>query len=148
MTQTSPTCDEALVELFAVLERSLLQYLDEANPWTDAAHADAKATLDRLAAGQRQSAAELADLLAERHLLPGASTFPSEFARWHYLALTFVMDRLLANQIGVVAAADGAVLACGQDPAAKLVQQVRVREAEHLDELRWLLKSLRGDTLI
>ena len=89
------TCDEALVDLYSALSRSLLQYLSEANLWTGADHTDARALLRRLAAAQRQSASEVSDLLTRRHLLPDTATYPSTFSRLHYVALDFAMDRLI-----------------------------------------------------
>jgi hypothetical protein len=137
------TCDESIVSLFSALDRSLLQYLGEANPWTDFDHAAAPQTLRRLAANQRQSAAETADLLARRHLLPDTATYPAEFTRLHYVSLDFAIDRLITNQLGVVAAAAEALLVCARDPAARLLQRVRGRETEHLSELHRIRDSLR-----
>lgn len=144
MVAPAQACDDALAELYAALGRSLLQYLDEADPWTDAGHADAKATLDRLAAGQRESFADVNDLVLRRHVLPSLDTYPSEFASFHYLALDFLIRRLVADQLGVVAAVDAAFAACGQGTAARALGRVRTREAERFEELRRLADRFRG----
>ena len=144
MTLPPAACDDALAELYAALGRSLLQYLDEADPWTDAGHPDAKATLDRLAAGQRESFTEVSDLMLRRHVLPSLDTYPSEFASLHYLALDFLVRRLVADQLGVVSAVDAAVAACGQGTATRALGRVRTREAERFEDLRRLQDELRG----
>ena len=144
MSSAPASCDESVIDLFAALSRSLLQYLGEADPWTDPEHADAHATLRRLASNQRRSSSEAAELLSRRHLLPESTTYPSEFTRLHYVALDFAIDRLVANQLGVVATASAARLACARDSAARVVQRIHAREAEHLAELRRLRDTLRA----
>lgn len=136
-------CDDAIGDLLNALGPSLLQYLDEAGAWTDLEHADAQKTLDRLAAGQRASFDEVANLVTRRHVLPDLETYPSEFGALHYLALDFLMTRLIANQIGVVAAVDAAIAACGRSVVGQVLERVREREAKCLDELRILLDRLR-----
>lgn len=136
-------CDAAIADLLNALGPSLLQYLDEADAWTDPEHADARATLNRLAAAQRTSFEDIAGLIARRHVLPKLETYPSEFSSFHYLALDFLMTRLIANQISVIAAADAAVTACARTQALKVVERVRERETNNLTELRKLPDRLR-----
>jgi hypothetical protein len=136
-------CDEAITRLLNALGPSLLQYLDEAGAWTDLEHAEAQASLDRLAASQRTSFDEVASLVTHRYVLPELETYPMEFGSLHYLALDFLMTRLIANQIGVVAAADAALAACGTDIARPTLERVQEREAGHLTSLRELLEMLR-----
>ncbi|MGC1275353.1 MAG: hypothetical protein WBC44_16725 [Planctomycetaceae bacterium] len=140
MTEPPTTCDEALVELLAALELSLLQYVSQAELWTDAGQDEAAATLGRLAKEQRQSSAETAERLAARHLLPELTNFPSAFAQLHYLALTYMLDRLIANQQSVVAVAEEAVVACDSIPVLK---RIRDRETRNLIELQ-RLRDLRS----
>jgi hypothetical protein len=146
MALPQPACDEALADLFVALGRSLLQYIDEADPWTDANHAGAKATLDRLAAAQRDSFTEIGDVLLAAHPLPELDAYPSEFASLHYLALDFLIGRIIADQLNIVATADAAITACGLNKAARLLERVRDREAAHYDELRRLADRLHEPT--
>jgi hypothetical protein len=139
-------CDEAIAALLNALGPSLLQYLDEAGAWTDLEHADAQMTLDRLAASQRTSFNEIASLVTHRHVLPELETYPSEFGSLHYLALDFLMTRLIANQIGVIAAADAALTACARDAVSRVLTRVREREVGHLATLRQLHDRLREPT--
>ena len=136
-------CDEAIAGLLNALGPSLLQYLDEAGAWTDLEHAEVQMTLDRLAASQRTSFDEVASLVTCRHVLPALETYPSEFGSLHYLALDFLMTRLIANQISVIAAADVALAACGKHVSGRTLIQVREREAGHLAALREILSRLR-----
>jgi hypothetical protein len=53
------------------------------------------------------------------------------------------MTRLIANQIGVVAAADAALAACGKDISRRILERVTERETGHLSALRELLDQLR-----
>lgn len=136
-------CDDAIGGLLNALGPSLLQYLDEAGAWTDRNHADAQSTLDRLAAEQRGSFDDVASLVTQRHVLPEIETYPTEFGSLHYLALDFLMTRLIANQIGVLAAADAAVAVCKGDVASRVLELVQGREAGHLAALRQLADRLR-----
>jgi hypothetical protein len=136
-------CDDAITRLLNALGPSLLQYLDEAGAWTDLEHAEAQASLDRLAASQRTSFDEVASLVTHRHVLPELETYPMEFGSLHYLALDFLMTRLIANQIGVVAAADATLAACGKELSSRILERVQEREAGHLASLRELLNQLR-----
>ena len=142
MSDPPANCNDALGRLFATLSRSLLQYLDEAEPWTEARQVAARESLKQVAASQRRSIARLADLVVRRHVLPESASFPSGFAALHYLALDFLMDRLIADQIGVVAAIDEALAACRDDQATRVLERVQTREAEHFDRLRQIARSL------
>lgn len=146
INSSSSHCEAALADLFTILGNSLLQYLDEADPWTDAEHAEAKATLDRLAKSQQTSYGELADIVARRHLQLNFETFPSEYSALHYLALDYVIGKIIANQIAVVAACDVALQACGRDPVARILVGIQSREAHHLVELRKLTDSFYDDS--
>jgi hypothetical protein len=142
MMVSETICNEQLAELCAVLGASLLQYLHQAGAWTDAAHAEAAEILDRLATSQQQSFLETAELLAQRHGLPASLAYRSEFASLHYLALDYLIGRLIADQIGVVAATDDALQACRDETATHVLERIRQREAEHLTELRRLSEQL------
>lgn len=134
-------CNVALVDLLSTLELSLLQYVSEAELWTDATHADATSTLGRLANGQRQSVGEAAELLARRRLLPELENFPSAYAQLHYLALDYVLDRLIEDQQGVVAVANEAIAECTAAKAMPDLKRIRDREAGHLAELQRLCEK-------
>lgn len=142
MTSARQSCDAALADLFVALGRSLLQYIDEAGPWTDAAQAGAKVALDRLAAAQRESFAAVGDLILARNALPELDAYPSEFAALHYLALDFLIGGLIADQLAIVAAADATLVPCGRGDAARVLERIRTREAGHYDELRELADRL------
>lgn len=143
MTDSPAACDAALVDLLTVLELSLLQYVSEADPWIDAHHAEATATLARLAKGQRRSSTETAELLARRHLLPELANFPSEYAQLHYLALTYILDRLIENQQRVVTVVGSAIDACDVEESTPILERIHDREAGHLAELQRLHENFR-----
>jgi hypothetical protein len=142
MTAPSSVCDASLVALQMALEQSLLQYVSEANLWVDGGHAGATATLQRLAKSQRESSAAVGELLASRRLLPELVSFPTEYAQWHYLALSYVLARLVENQQQVAAVAADAVAACSEGIAAAVLKSIAEREANHLEELRRLGEPL------
>ncbi len=139
-------CDQSIAALLNALGPSLLQYLDEAGAWTDLEHAQAQTMLDGLAASQRKSFDEIASLVTHRHVLPELETYPSMFGSLHYLALNFLMTRLIANQIAVIAAADAALTACARDASSRVLERVREREVGHLATLRELHNRLREPT--
>lgn len=142
MSDPPTICDEILVELLAVLELSLLRYVGEAHLWIDDSHAEAMVTLERLAAEQHRSASEVAELLAARHLLPEMATYPSKFAQYHYLAMSFVLDKVIEDQESVVAVASDAVASCEALVASGVLRDVRNCERANLVELQRLSEEL------
>ena len=62
------TCDDALLKLFSALDRSLIQYLDQADPWIDVRHTEAShLLLMEAVAGRRLLEASYDAALAERY---------------------------------------------------------------------------------
>ena len=140
MTAAANEFDNALNTLAALLARSLLQYLDDARPWS--AHHEMLDTLATMAQQQRSCFFAVLALLNERRVLPDLGNFPAEFPSLHFLSLDYLIDRLVINQLAVVAAVDSVLLACPAGQPRSRLNQVFEQEAEHLKKLRGMDEAL------
>jgi hypothetical protein len=75
--------------------RSLAQYLGESWPWTRRKHGAAQDLLRAIIDDERRWAARLADLIEQAGGVPAPGNYPTEFTELHYLALGFMLDRLV-----------------------------------------------------
>jgi len=85
------------------LGRSLLQYVGEAWPWTDAASRAMQADVDELVALQTAMVQRIADLLAERNWPIDFGVYPVEYTDLHYVSLDFLLGQLIRNADELVA---------------------------------------------
>ena len=131
--------------LLIELGRSLLQYVGESWPWSPGDDDEEKAVIDRLVAEQQESVAHLAALLDERgHLIdPGA--YPTDYTSLHYVALDYLLGRLVAQQQELAADLHAALQdAHGDEEAELLLTGVAVQADRHLEELRNLIAARDG----
>jgi hypothetical protein len=131
---------DRLNDLLIGLSRSLLQYTQEAWPWTpETDGADRREMLERLAARQQESVRELAESLDARGHPVRFGTYPERFTSLHYVSLQYLLDRIVANQKTLVEECERATRDTADDPEAReLLEQILGREKEILGELRRL----------
>lgn len=76
--------------------RSVLMYVEEAYPWTTAAEQKALTELRQLIATERQALAGLGRfLLRQRIPLPYLPSYPADFTTINFLALDYILPRLI-----------------------------------------------------
>jgi hypothetical protein len=127
-----------LNDVLIALHRSLLQYMVDAWPWTDDHSAAAKEAIETEAASQAETVAGLTELLRERGFPVAFGTYP-DFSNLNYLALDFLLKRLVRNQESVVAACRSAAISLAQHPEdADLVREIESSEQDRLDHLKLL----------
>jgi hypothetical protein len=130
---------ERLNRLLIEICRSLLQYSSESWPWTSAADEQVRKELMRMADEQRDVVAALSDLLAARGHNIDFGTYPTEYTSLHYVAVDFLLSRLIANQEAIVLECEAtAGTADADDEAKPLLEDIVLSERKHLDELRTL----------
>lgn len=128
-----------LNDLLIEIGRSLLQYVGESWPWVEPGHEQTRQMLDQLATEQRESAAALAHLLDARNETIDFGTYPTEFTSLHYVAVDFLLDKLVQNQDAIVRACEELAREAEDDPdAGEMLREIAAREQRHLDELRRL----------
>lgn len=131
-----------LNQLLITMGRSLLQYMGDAWPWTSANEQEVREKLDELVVRQRKQIARLSQLLERRDWAIDFGTYPTEYTDLHYVALDFLLARLVDNQKAVVAAIETAQRACGEEgPARDLLEQILADQRESLTELERLAKQ-------
>ncbi len=77
---------------------SLLQYLNDAWPWTGPRERQTLEQLQKLAEEDKQETRRFAMLLTRRRMVPTGGWFPEEFSETHYLALDHLLPRLVRHQ--------------------------------------------------
>lgn len=123
------------------LTSTLLQYVGQCGSWSPALAATS-AALGRLSERQVQSAAMIAELLAERGWPARSGNFPMEYGDLQFLSLSYLGPRLLTDQQAVVADLDDAAHAAVDDvEAAALLNRVFENERQILVELRETLSA-------
>ena len=135
LTAAEPILNDVLI----ALHRSLLQYIRDAWPWTDAASEPLKDPLEKEAASQAETVEGLTDLLRERGYSVAFGTYP-DFSNLNYVSIDFLLKRVVKNQERVVAACETAANLLGDQPEdADLVREIGAAESERLQHLKSLV---------
>jgi hypothetical protein len=133
--------DRRLAEVLRREERSLLQYVRAAEPWTPPAERKQLAEVRRMADAEAAALDRLAAFLQGRRVpLPNPAAFPTAFTSLNYVALRTLLPRLVAEQSQDVAELEAdhqALSEAGRCPVAELLGLKRA----HLEELRKLADS-------
>jgi hypothetical protein len=123
--------------------RSLLQYLTESFPWTTPEKQDAVATLHRLSAEERDSAARIAGFLLHNHVdLPYLGAFPTEFTTINFISMDFAVPLLLQSERRALADLERDLNNLGDPEARELVQELVSVKERHIKELETLAGGL------
>lgn len=135
----SPADAERLQEVFRREYRSLLQYVREASPYAAGADRKLLDEVRRVAAEESDALAGFGDFLASHHVpAPYLGSFPMAFTDLNFVAIRFLLPKLVAEQRQDLAKleADAAALT---DPAARsAVQRLVELHRRHLTELEAL----------
>jgi hypothetical protein len=116
--------------------RSVLMYVAEAYPWTTANHIKARIALEQLIADEREAVVCLGRFLVRQRIpLPYLPSFPAHFTTINFLALDFLLPRLIEEERRSIAdlERDRATL---QDPTAQAeVEKLLALKRVHLPRL-------------
>jgi hypothetical protein len=128
-----------LQDIFRRESRSFLSYVAEANPWTTSREEKTWADLQQLIAAEREAVASLGRFLVRMGIpLPFLPAYPAHFATSNFLALDFLLPRLIEYERQALAELerDRAAL---KDPAAQAeVEKLLVLKRRHLSRLEEL----------
>jgi hypothetical protein len=134
-----------LNQLLINLNRSLLQYVGEAWPWTADADSSEQRTIARLVERQKAWIARLADLLAERGWTIDFGVYPTEYTDLHYVALDYLLKSLLSNQTALLADVAQTLMFCRDDvEASTLLNGIRSDQDAALRQLEELAAGRRN----
>jgi hypothetical protein len=119
--------------------RSVLTYVAEAYPWTTSTEEKTWTDLQQLIAAEREAITSLGRFLVRHRIpLPYLPPYPSHFTTINFLALDFLLPRLIEDERRLIAdlERDRAVL---KDPAAQAevdkLLALKRRNLGHLEEL-------------
>jgi hypothetical protein len=135
----------------AVLQRillresySLLQYMNEAWPWTAPAEQEVLDQLRKMIAWERKACRRIADWLIRRRVMPATGTFPEEFTAMHYVGIDHLLSRLAAHQQWAIQELEHDLERLTDADARPVVQQLLDSKRRHLDTLEQLAAKYAG----
>ncbi|GAB4144920.1 MAG: hypothetical protein Tsb009_16850 [Planctomycetaceae bacterium] len=147
MTSTSALDPNGLINRLAIdLGHSLLQYLGEAWPWSDANHREEHSKIDELVARQSELVDRLLNLLQDRDWAIESGTYPTEFTDLQYLSLEFLLDRTIENaelHVELLEDCRSYFAASPDEQAAALVEDVLSEQKKIVAELKELAASIQ-----
>lgn len=131
------TTNARLNELLIRIYRSLLQYAGECWPWT-AAHVEEEA-IRALVAEQQQFVAALVDLLSARYWPIQFGSFPTEYTDLHYVALDYLLDEIIRDQLTLIADLEQAhASVAGDTEAVDLINDILHSQRQIVAKLQTL----------
>jgi len=86
----------------AQVSGSLLQYTADAFPWTAVGSEHIRRDVVRMAKRQQQTIQRLTDEVIAHGGAPEYGLFPTSYTSLHFVAVSFLMKQLVANQEGVL----------------------------------------------
>jgi len=133
---TASTANTSLHQALVALGSSLVQYVGEAWPWTDADGETDREAINLFVKRQLLQMTRLADLLTHRRVTFDSGRFPTDFTDVHYLSLASLYGKLAESQAEVVGRLEEAEAACDDDvEAAELIAEVLAEERLTLEEV-------------
>lgn len=134
--------NDRLNDLLIDIGRSLLQYTSECWPWAAVGEENTQATLNRMAAEQRDVVGALAHLLDQRGYAIDFGSYPTDYTSLHYVAVDFLLRQLIANQQQVLKECESLANGTAADDDAKsLLDDIVLSERKHLSDLQQLATS-------
>lgn len=130
---------EILNRVLRELSGCILQYVHEISPWTPASPEGdkLKSVVDQCVERQAQSIALLAEFLETRQARVEFGHFSADLTDLHYVALKFLLKRLIADQTQIVESINrAATLLPGGDETQEVLLAVRQNEQQNLDALK------------
>jgi hypothetical protein len=122
--------------------RSILQYVGDAYPWTDSAHAQELGKLQALIHEEQEMVAELARLLQRHHVPPLPSgMYPVGFTTLNFVSLDHILKLLSAYEEQSIADLQAAVGEAKHQESQHLLESFIEMKRRHLENLRALLVS-------
>lgn len=135
--------NDELNDLLIRLARCLLQYVEDASPWTAWGDStEVRGKVYELIARQQRDVEALAKLLSERDWPIESGTFPERFTDYHYVALDYLLGHMVQDQRELVAEVDQSIASFhGDEAALSLVKRIAENQRGILAELEALGKS-------
>lgn len=122
--------------------RSVLMYVDEAYPWTTVAEEKSLTDLRQIISAEREALTALGRFLLRQHIpLPYLPTFPSSFTTINFLALDYVLPRLIDYERRAIAELERDLPALKDSAAHAEVEKLLALKRRHLPQLEALVPA-------
>ncbi len=119
--------------------RSVLMYVAEAYPWTNATGTKALSALQQLIAAEREAVACLGRFLVRQRIpLPFLPSYPAHFTTINFLALDFILPRLIEHERKSIAELESDLAALKSPVARAEVEKLLDLKRKHLPQLEEL----------
>ena len=134
-----PHSQTLLQDILRRESRSVLMYVAEAYPWTNSTRTKTWTALQQLIAAEREAVSSLGRFLVrERIPLPFLPSYPTHFTTINFLALDFLLPRLIEHERQSITELESD-LAALKDPIARAEEEkLLALKRKHLPELEQL----------
>jgi hypothetical protein len=134
-----PHSQTLLQDILRRESRSVLTYVAEAYPWTSSTQTKALTALQHLIADEREAIACLGRFLVrERIPLPFLPSYPAHFTTINFLALDFILPRLIEHERQSIAALEHDLVAIKAPEAHAEVEKLLSLKRQHLPQMEEL----------
>jgi hypothetical protein len=119
--------------------RSVLSYVGDAFPWTTSRGSQALETLHQLITEDRQTVAALGQLLTRQRIpLPWIGSYPAGFTTINFIALDYLVPRLVTAQREAIADLEQDLRAVTSAEAREPLENLLAVKRRHLEILETL----------
>jgi hypothetical protein len=133
---------QVLQDLVRRESRSVLTYVAEAYPWTTWAEEKSLADLQQLIAAEREAVACLGRFLVRQRIsLPYLPSYPVHFTTINFLALDFLLPRLIEHERQSIADIERDLAAIKDAAAHAEVEKLLALKRRHLPRLEELASA-------
>jgi hypothetical protein len=131
-----PHAQTLLQDILRRESRSILMYVAEAYPWTTSTEEKALVDLQQIIAAERQAVADLGQFLVRRRVpLPFLPSFPSSFTTINFIALDYLLPRVIEHERQSIAALERDLVALKEPAARAEVEKLLAVKRLHLPRL-------------
>jgi hypothetical protein len=142
MTVIDSHSQTLLQEILRRESRSVLMYVAEAYPWTSTVETKTLTDLQQLIAAEREAITQLGRFLVRQRVpLPFLHSFPSHFTTINFLALDFILPRLIENEKHSIADLERDLAAITDPTARKELEKLLTLKRQHLPRMEQLAAS-------
>lgn len=142
MTSTTPAWAPIFQNIFRREQRTFLQYVHEAYPWTAYADEQRLGKLQQIIAEEQRSTVGLANYLRRQRVdLLYSRSFPLAFTALHFVSLDFLLPHLVKHQQDAIAALEQDAGKIADAEPREVVRVLVEMKRKHLQELEALAKQ-------
>lgn len=142
MTAIDPQSQVRLQEILRRESRSVLVYVGEAYPWTAMGEETSLSALRLLIDEEREATADFGRFLVRQRIgLPYLPSFPASFTTTNFIALDYLLPRLIESERQSIAELERDLAALRAPAARAEVEKLLAIKRRHLPELQAIVPT-------